>query len=122
MSLITGIRLTVGPFAYKNRRVEHVAFELPDNQQVLLTATATDADGQAVADPVTWSVDDPNIVGLAGATDDTVVAISGVPGTATVSAADAFGLVATFEITVVPGPPVALTITAGVPEPEQPQP
>lgn len=103
---------------------------ITDQQKVLLTATATDANGVVVADPVTWIVGDfigDQPFSIADATDTTVEVISGGPffvgvsTTNSVHVEDSFGNKGSVSIEVIgtqPLPPAAIAVAIGEPEPK----
>jgi hypothetical protein len=98
---------------------------LTDQFKVPLTAAATDQHGNAIADTVTWTVDDATVT-LADITDTTVTVVpgdyaTGSSPTATVTATDPAGLTAAQAITFTgtfTAAPAAITIAAGAPEPK----
>lgn len=113
-------------------RTQVPAIELLDVEKVTLSIAPKDSDGQPVPGPFNWSV--TNEVPAAGATgavvvlqvaDDglSAVAVSGVPGTATVEVMYDMPdtddeLVEAIDITIKTGLPNALNLSAGAPVPE----
>lgn len=101
-----------------------MALELGDSQQVTITATPRDAEGQVTTDAITWGVDNTTAVKELEVSDDTlsVTLLGAVPATGvTLTATDAAGNSAPFVFDVVAGPATSLGLTAG-PVTDQPAP
>lgn len=93
-----------------------MALELGDSQQVTITATPRDAEGQLAGDTISWAVDNTTAVQALQVSDDTlsVTLLGAVPATGvTLTATDASGNSAPFAFDVVSGPATSLGLTAG---------
>lgn len=87
--------------------------QLHDTEQFTLTLEAQDSKGFAVADTLTWTVDDPNVVSLQVSSDTmSATILAGAPGSAVVTITDGT-LTATEAVDVVPGAVAKLVLTEG---------
>lgn len=126
------LTLTAGPItdrrtgaaAHTNTGDNTMALELGDSQQVTITATPRDAEGQVAADTVSWAVDNTTAVQALRVSEDTlsVTLLGAVPAVGvTLTATDGAGNAAPFVFDVVAGPATSLGLTAG-PVTDQPAP
>lgn len=87
--------------------------QIHDNEQFTLAAVAADAKGFAVADALTWTVDDSTVASLIVADDgQSVTVVAGNPGSAIVTVTDGT-LTATEAVDVVAGDVALITLTEG---------
>jgi hypothetical protein len=91
--------------------------QLVDNQEVVLTVAAEDSKGEPVADTITFTVDNADVIALTDNGDGTALCVAGIPGSATVTATDSSTppITATEAFTVVSGTVSSLVISAGTP-------
>lgn len=89
------------------------SMQIHDNEQFTLSVQATDSKGVAVADTLTWEVDDENVATVV-VSDDTMSAtvVAGLPGSTVITVSDG-NLTATEAVDVVPGGVALLTVTEG---------
>jgi|SRR5580692_981164 hypothetical protein len=90
-------------------------------EQVVLTATETNANGGTVtpSDTFTWAVDNPAVASVTPSEDSfSATAVALTAGTANVTVTDpAAGLTsAPLQLDVTEAPPTAIDVTAGTPE------
>jgi hypothetical protein len=114
-ALNLGVRFVQGRRAHMPP-IERPSIEIVDVEQVLLSISPKDEDGRAVVDPeITWAINDESVITLKVAEDGlSALAISGAPGTAVVTVTHG-DLSETMQITVKPGEPSSLNLSAGVP-------
>jgi hypothetical protein len=117
----TPVRLvaTIGPVTAQDFHLEIPAMQIHDTEQFTLTLEAQDSKGFAVADTLTWTVDNPAVVSLQVSSDTmSATIVAGAPGSAVVTITDGT-LTATEAVDVVPGAVAKLVLTEG---PVTPQP
>jgi len=104
-----------------------VAFQIRDDQQVTLTASALDDEGNPAAATIAFSSSDETVAAVTDNGDGTALLVAspgeGGLGTATVTATvtDLSGdavITGTFDVEVVAGDAVTVNITPGAPEPK----
>lgn len=89
--------------------------QLHDNEQVTLAVAEADAKGVALADTLTWAIDNTTVAALQIASDtQSALLVAGLPGSAVVTVTDGT-LSATLAVDVVPGGVATITITPGTP-------
>lgn len=88
---------------------------MTDEQQVTLSCSAVDAKGQPVADTITYSVDNADVVAITDNGDGTCVCVAGVEGSATVTATDGT-LSGQMVFTITGGAAASLVLSASAPE------
>lgn len=120
---------TAGSGGAVNKRGVDAMTQLQDNQQVTLSVTAEDAEGDAVTDPGTrvWALDNPALASLVDNGDGTQTLVANGPvGTVTVTVTDTEPSVdggttpgAVFQgslaVDIVSGPVQQIVIDAGTP-------
>lgn len=95
-----------------------MSLTFPDTQETTLHVSAiTDAEGVAVTDTFTWSVDNTSVLTLTPSADTlSCVAVPGTAqGAATVTVTASDGVARTFAVDVTAGPTAAFEITADTP-------
>lgn len=111
--------LHVAAVTGRSLRMKVPPIELVDVEKVKLSIAPKDEDGRDISAPTaSWSSSDTSVITLEVAADTlSAEAISGAPGTATVSVT-AGALSDQIDITVKVGAPASLNLSAGVPEHE----
>jgi hypothetical protein len=115
-----GLRLGVSRVVGRNIVMATVPpIEIVDVEKVVLSIAPKDADGRDVASPnAAWTSSDESVITLQVSADTlSAVAVSGAPGTSTVSVSSG-SLSDQIDITVKVGAPSSLNLSAGAPEPE----
>ena len=96
-----------------------MAFSLQDSQQVVVTASGTDAKGNPTAGKVAFTVDQPTVLAVTDNGDGTANLVAGAEGTAILTAtdtdADGNEVASTIEIDVVAGDTAAIAFSFGTP-------
>ena len=98
-----------------------IAVTMADTEQVTLSVEVTDIKGQPVADNLTWTVDNGQVISLQPSQDTmSCLCVAGNEGSAVVTVADPNNaeVTANCNFTVTAGAPSQIVITPGTPEPQ----